>query len=166
MDRNFKFQVQESHFLKKKPPLGMYFDTVVVEVKTFLLLFRLVLAILWERPISRNLQTQQACILPLQSHHAKERMLNEEVGQFSAQLLKLLIMVIPLPLISSNRILTFRIWNSKEYIWTRTTDTQWRKFGRMWQTKYASAVLKNLGVEVDFRQCSEDQNDFMSGKKK
>ena len=35
----------------------------------------------------------------------------------------------------------------------------------MWQTKYVSAVPKNLGVEVDFRQCSEDQNDFMSGKK-
>jgi hypothetical protein len=43
-------------------------------------------------------------------------MLNEEVGQFSAQLLKLVIMVMPLPLISSYRILTFRIWNSKEYI--------------------------------------------------
>ena len=27
--------------------LGMYFDAVVVEVKTFLLLFRLALAILW-----------------------------------------------------------------------------------------------------------------------
>ena len=27
--------------------LGMYFDAVVVEVKTFLLLFRLTLAILW-----------------------------------------------------------------------------------------------------------------------
>ena len=27
--------------------LGMYFDPVVVEVKTFLLLFRLALAILW-----------------------------------------------------------------------------------------------------------------------
>jgi hypothetical protein len=36
----------------------------------------------------------------------------------------------------------------------------------MWQTKYVSAAPKNLGVEVDFRQCSEDQNDFMSGKKK
>ena len=43
-------------------------------------------------------------------------MLNEEVGQFSAQLLKLVIMVMPLPLISSYRILTFRIWNSKKYI--------------------------------------------------
>ena len=29
--------------------LGMYFDAVVVEVKTFLLLFRLALAILWNR---------------------------------------------------------------------------------------------------------------------
>ena len=29
--------------------LGMYFDAVVVEVKTFLLLFRLALAILWEQ---------------------------------------------------------------------------------------------------------------------
>ena len=28
--------------------LGMYFDAVVVEVKTFLLLFRLALDILWE----------------------------------------------------------------------------------------------------------------------
>ena len=27
--------------------LGMYFDAVVVEVETFLLLFRLVVAILW-----------------------------------------------------------------------------------------------------------------------
>ena len=31
--------------------LGMYFDAVVVEVKTFLLLFRLALAILWARVI-------------------------------------------------------------------------------------------------------------------
>jgi hypothetical protein len=29
--------------------LGMFFDAVVVEVKTFLLLFRLALAILWPR---------------------------------------------------------------------------------------------------------------------
>ena len=29
----------------------------------------------------------------------------------------------------------------------------------MWQTKYASAVPKNLGVGVDFRPCSED--DFL-----
>ena len=26
----------------------------------------------------------------------------------------------------------------------------------MWQTKYAWAVLKNLGVKVNFRPCSED----------
>jgi hypothetical protein len=31
--------------------LGMYFDAVVVEVKTFLLLFRLALAILWQGDI-------------------------------------------------------------------------------------------------------------------
>ena len=30
-------------------PFGMYFDAVVVEVKTFSLLFRLALAILWHR---------------------------------------------------------------------------------------------------------------------
>ena len=30
------------------------------------------------------------------------------------------------------------------------------KFGSMWQTKYASAVPKNLGLEFDFRLCSED----------
>ena len=44
----------------------------------------------------------------------------------------------------------------------QTTDTQWRhkskkiwKFGPIWQTKYASAVPKNLGMGVDFRPCSE-----------
>ena len=31
----------------------------------------------------------------------------------------------------------------------------------MWQTKYASAVPKNLGVGVDFRPCSEDH--FLTG---
>ena len=30
----------------------------------------------------------------------------------------------------------------------------------MWQTKYASAILKNLGVGVDFRPCSE--GDFLT----
>ena len=34
--------------------LGMYFDAVVVEVKTFLLLFRLALAILWEKLKTRK----------------------------------------------------------------------------------------------------------------
>ena len=29
--------------------LGMYFDALVVKVKTFLILFRLALAILWEK---------------------------------------------------------------------------------------------------------------------
>ena len=29
------------------------------------------------------------------------------------------------------------------------------KLGRMWQTKYASAVLKKFGVGVDFLPCSE-----------
>ena len=32
----------------------------------------------------------------------------------------------------------------------------------MWQTKYASAVPKNLGVGVNFRPCSEDY--FLSGR--
>ena len=32
----------------------------------------------------------------------------------------------------------------------------------MWQTKYASAVPKNLGVGVDFRSCSE--GDFLTGR--
>ena len=32
----------------------------------------------------------------------------------------------------------------------------------MWQTKYASAVPKNLGVGVDFWQCSE--GDFLTGR--
>ena len=32
----------------------------------------------------------------------------------------------------------------------------------MWQTKYASAVPKNLGVEVNFRPCSEGH--FLSGR--
>ena len=49
----------------------------------------------------------------------------------------------------------------------RTADTQWRhkeiwKFGPMWQTKYASAVPKNLGVGVDFRPCSA--GDFLTGR--
>ena len=34
-------------------------------------------------------------------------------------------------------------------------------FGAMWQTKYTSAIRKNLGVGVDFRPCSED--DFLTG---
>ena len=29
------------------------------------------------------------------------------------------------------------------------------KIGPMWQTKYAAAVPKNLGVGVNFRPCSE-----------
>ena len=49
----------------------------------------------------------------------------------------------------------------------RTTDTQWRhkdiwKIGPMWQTKYASAEPKNLGVGVNFRPCSEGY--FLSGR--
>ena len=36
------------------------------------------------------------------------------------------------------------------------------KFGPMWQTKYASAVPKNLGVGVDFGPYSED--DFLTGR--
>ena len=32
----------------------------------------------------------------------------------------------------------------------------------MWQTKYASAVPKNLGVGVNFRPCSEGY--FLSGR--
>ena len=32
----------------------------------------------------------------------------------------------------------------------------------MWQTKYASAIPKNLGVGVDFRPCSE--GDFVTGR--
>ena len=37
-----------------------------------------------------------------------------------------------------------------------------RKFGQMWQTKYALAVPKNLGVGVDFWPCSE--GDFLTGR--
>ena len=36
------------------------------------------------------------------------------------------------------------------------------KFGPMWQTKYASAVPKSLGLGVDFRPFSED--DFITGR--
>ena len=36
------------------------------------------------------------------------------------------------------------------------------KFGPMWQTKYASAVLINLGVGVNFQLCSE--GDFLTGR--
>ena len=36
--------------------LGMYFDAVVVEVKTFSLLFSLALAILFELPLTETLQ--------------------------------------------------------------------------------------------------------------
>ena len=36
----------------------------------------------------------------------------------------------------------------------RTPKEIW-KFGRMWQTKYASALPKNLEVGVDFRLCSD-----------
>ena len=36
------------------------------------------------------------------------------------------------------------------------------KIGPMWQTKYASAVPKNLGVGVNFRPCSEGY--FLSGR--
>ena len=36
------------------------------------------------------------------------------------------------------------------------------KIGLMWQTKYASAVPKNLGVGVNFRPCSEGY--FLSGR--
>jgi hypothetical protein len=32
----------------------------------------------------------------------------------------------------------------------------------MWQAKYASAVPKNLELEVNFRPCSEDY--FLSGR--
>ena len=42
----------------------------------------------------------------------------------------------------------------------RTTDTQWRhkdiwKIGLMWQTKYAAAVPKTLGLGLNFWLCSE-----------
>ena len=40
--------------------LGMYFDAVVVEVKTFLLLFRLALAILCEASISQLFFLQES----------------------------------------------------------------------------------------------------------
>ena len=36
------------------------------------------------------------------------------------------------------------------------------KFGPMWQTKYAAAIHKNLGVGVNFRPCSEGY--FLSGR--
>ena len=36
------------------------------------------------------------------------------------------------------------------------------KFGPMWQTKYAAAIPKNLGVGVNFRPCSEGY--FLSGR--
>ena len=36
------------------------------------------------------------------------------------------------------------------------------EFGPMWQTKYALAVPKNLGVEVNFRPYSE--GDFLTGR--
>ena len=52
--------------------------------------------------------------------------------------------------------------------WTQTTDTQRRykskifvRFGLMWQTKYALAVSKNLGLGFDFWPCSE--GDFLTG---
>ena len=32
----------------------------------------------------------------------------------------------------------------------------------MWQTKYALAIPKNLGVGVDFQPCSE--GDFLTGR--
>ena len=32
----------------------------------------------------------------------------------------------------------------------------------MWQTKYASAVPKNLGMGIDFRACCE--GDFLTGR--
>ena len=38
--------------------LGIYFDAVVVEVKTFLLLFRFALAILWQTKRYQNLQAR------------------------------------------------------------------------------------------------------------
>ena len=48
----------------------------------------------------------------------------------------------------------------------RTMDTQWRHKSKisvkLWQTKYASAVPKNLGVGVNFRPCSEGY--FLSGR--
>jgi hypothetical protein len=50
----------------------------------------------------------------------------------------------------------------------RTTDTQWRhkskkseKLGRCGRQKYALAVPKNLGLEFNFRPCSEGH--FLSG---
>ena len=39
---------------------------------------------------------------------------------------------------------------------------QSEKFGPMWQTKYALAVPENLGVELNFRPCSE--GDFLTGR--
>ena len=36
------------------------------------------------------------------------------------------------------------------------------KIGPIWKTKYASAVLRNLGVGVNFRPCSESY--FLSGR--
>ena len=47
---------------------------------------------------------------------------------------------------------THGLWTSKEI----------RKFGPIWQTKYASAIPKNLGVGVNFGLSSE--GDFLTGR--
>ena len=46
--------------------------------------------------------------------------------------------------------------------WARIMDTQWRHKSKMWQTKYALAVPKNLGLGLNFWPCSE--GNFFSGR--
>ena len=41
-------------------------------------------------------------------------------------------------------------------------NPRYLKIGPMWQTKYASAELKNLGLGLNFRPCSEGY--FLSGR--
>ena len=55
--------------------LGMYFDAVVVEVKTFLLLFRLALAILCEHKVS---DTEEKCYFGFDSGKNVDFKLNGE----------------------------------------------------------------------------------------
>ena len=53
--------------------------------------------------------------------------------------------------------MTVQFYNLKHGLRTPNEGINQRylKIGPMWQTKYASAVPKNLGVVVNFRPCSE-----------
>ena len=58
-------------------------------------------------------------------------------------------------------IVSLRLFYSYQGLWT-PNEGRLSKNGWIWQTKYALAVTKNLGLGFDFWLCSEE--DFLTGR--